>query len=178
MTRISFEANLLEINTWIVIKLNEEASSMLPSRGMGMIEGTINSIPFQSAVEPDGRKGHWFEVDQKLFDKIGLPIGSSVSLEVEPLSDWLEPQVPKDLMSTLITEELTQTWEDLTTKAKWEWIRWIRSTQNSKTREKRIETATSKLQSGKKRPCCYDSSRCSIPNISKTGILLDITSSS
>ena len=62
-------------------------------------------------------------------------------------------------------------WNSLTTKARWEWLRWIRSTKNLDTRQKRINVACDKLQKGDKRPCCFDASRCTIPEVSKSGVL-------
>lgn len=43
-------------------------------------------------------------------------------------------------------------WNLITTKARWDWLRWIRATANSETRKKRIDVACSKLQKGDTNP--------------------------
>jgi hypothetical protein len=55
MSTIHFEAKLFEINSWIILRLPEDASEKLPSRGMTMVSGTINGVPFKTLLEPDGR---------------------------------------------------------------------------------------------------------------------------
>jgi hypothetical protein len=48
-----------------------------------------------------------------------------------------------------------------------EWIRWIRSTHNPETRAKRIVVSMSKLNKGMKRPCCFNTAICTIPEVSQ-----------
>ena len=139
-----------------------------------MIKGTINEIHFETALEPDGMGSHWFRVSDFLSKLIEANVGDTVSLIVEPMSTWLEPEVHLDLKHSLEAAELMKQWNKITTKARWEWIRWIRFTNNPETRNKRIETTCSMLKSGKKRPCCFDQSRCTVTSVSKNGVLLAI----
>ena len=44
MSTIDFEAKLFNIGAWILLRLPESASAKLPSRGMTMVEGTINGF--------------------------------------------------------------------------------------------------------------------------------------
>lgn len=173
MTPIQFETTPILINDWIIIRLPEAVSTLLPSRGMGMIKGTINKIPFSTPIEPDGKFSHWFKVDDALQLKANIDIKQSVFLSIEPLDSWLEPDVPDDIMNSLILADLVTQWNSLTTKARWEWLRWIRSTKNPQTRQKRIEVTCSKLEAGKRRPCCFDQSRCTLTEVSKNGVLVD-----
>ncbi len=53
MSTIHFEAKLFNIGAWTLLRLPESASAKLPSRGMTMVEGTINGFRFQAALEPD-----------------------------------------------------------------------------------------------------------------------------
>ncbi|WP_459848911.1 YdeI/OmpD-associated family protein [Fusibacter bizertensis] len=62
-------------------------------------------------------------------------------------------------------------WDGLTVKARWEWVRWIQFTKNPDTRSRRIEVTFSKLKAGKKRPCCFDLTRCTVTEVSNNGIL-------
>jgi len=64
-------------------------------------------------------------------------------------------------------------WTAVTPMARWEWIRWIRATNRVETRNRRIEVAVSKLRAGERRPCCFNSSMCTEPTVSKNGALLE-----
>jgi hypothetical protein len=137
-----------------------------------MIKGTINDIYFETALESDGMGSHWFRVSDSFSRITHSDVGDTVSLIVEPMKTWVEPEVPLDLKYSLDAAELMNQWNKITTKARWEWIRWIRFTNNAATREKRIEVACSMLKAGKKRPCCFDQSRCTETSVSKNGVLL------
>lgn len=170
---ITFDAILTEIESRKVVKLPLSSSKKLPSRGMVMIQGTINGIPFEAPLEPDGKDSHWFELSDKLSTEIGAAIGQSMSFNIEPINEWTEPLIPNDIMIAITNDGLLNQWNSLTTKARWEWLRWIRSTNNPATRLKRIEVACSKLHKGDRRPCCFDATRCTVPEVSKSGVLMD-----
>ena len=170
---INFTANLLMIGSWHLLRLPKNASAKLPSRGMNMAEGTINGFRFQGPLEPDGEGGHWLRVDHAMREATDGEVGATMTLAIEAAKQWPEPQVPPDLEKALVTNQRTQElWLNITTKARWEWIRWIRSTQNPETRKIRIEKACSMLHAGKRRPCCFNSSLCTEPSVSKNGVLL------
>lgn len=65
-------------------------------------------------------------------------------------------QVPKDLKAALIASSKAHAqWKDLTPISRRDFIRWIESAKQEKTRERRVQVAISKLLSGERRPCCY-----------------------
>jgi len=67
-----------------------------------------------------------------------------------------EPRVPTDLRKALAgTPRVGVLWKDLTPIARRDFISWIESAKQLKTRKRRIEITCSKLASGKRRPCCY-----------------------
>ena len=171
MKKIIFENIIVEINNHQIIKLPKEISDHFPSRGMVMIEGTLNQVVFQAALEPDGLGSHWFEVDEKLIGDAALSTGNLVKLEISVLDNWYEPVVPKDLEVALKASKLFDLWDGLTVKARWEWVRWIQFTKNPDTRKRRIEVTCSKLEAGKKRPCCFDLTRCTVTEVSNNGVL-------
>ena len=71
----------------------------------------------------------------------------------------LEPDVPSDLREALhAVPEARATWEKTTTIARIDWIHWITSAKQAKTRTKRIADACDMLAAGKKRVCCFDPS--------------------
>lgn len=169
---ISFEALLSQIESRNIIKIPMASSEQLPSRGMVMIKGTMKDVAFTAPLEPDGKGSHWFEVSDELCKAAGILIGQTVSLIIESTDEWLESELPKDIMDAVIKAGLIRQWNAITIKARWEWLRWIRSTKNPVTRQKRIDIACSKLQKGDKRPCCFDNTRCTITDVSKSGVLL------
>jgi hypothetical protein len=57
--------------------------------------------------------------------------------------------------------------------ARWEWVRWVNATKNPDTRGRRVEVSISKMKSGKRRPCCFNLSACTDPDLSKNGRLLE-----
>lgn len=176
MSTIRFKAKLVKIGDWTILRLPQSASAKLPSRGLNMVKGTINGLRFQTALEPDGKSSHWFKVDKTTRKAANVAAGDTVCLSIESTKEWSEPEMPADLKRALAADpQARDLWVDITPMARWEWIRWIRATNRSETREKRIEVACSKLESGMRRPCCFNSSMCTEPSVSKNGVLLDPT---
>lgn len=174
MSTIHFEAELYNIGSWTLLRLPKDASAQLPSRGIVMVEGTINGFSFQAALEPDGKGSHWLKIDDILREGAGVDAGDTVMLAIEPAKEWAEPLIPEDLKSALAADPETEAmWLECTTMARWDWIRWINSTAQEGTRKRRIEVAFSKLRSGMRRPCCFNRAMCTEPSVSKNGILLE-----
>ena len=69
---IRFDATLCTIDRWTILRLPEEASGKLPSRGQVAVQGTINGHRFQAVLEPDGYFGHWMRIDRKLQQAAAL----------------------------------------------------------------------------------------------------------
>jgi hypothetical protein len=174
MSTIRFEAKLFNIGSWTLLRLPKGASAKLPSRGMTMVEGTINDFRFQAALEPDGKGSHWFKLDNSMRKAARADVGDTVLLAIEPVKEWPEPIVPADLKEALAAAPQAHTlWLEITPGARWDWIRWIRSTKQAETRRRRIEVALSKLESGDRRPCCFNRTVCTDPDVSNNGVLLE-----
>jgi len=174
---IRFDAALSTIDRSTVLRLPEKASGKLPSRGQVAVRGTINGHWFQTVLEPDGNFGHWMRIDRKVRESAAIGVGDSATLEIEPLKDWPEPSVPKDLKTALAAapQKIQDLWKEITPMARWEWVRWINATQNPDTRKRRVEVSISKMKSGKRRPCCFNLAACTDPNLSKNGKLIEPT---
>lgn len=171
---ISFTAKLFNIGSWTILRLPESASKQLPSRGQVMVEGTFNGTSFQTPLEPDGRFRHWFRVDAKLLKSAGVTTGDTITLQITPVKEWPEPDIPSDLQQALAaSSKASALWQQITPMARWEWIRWTRSTSRAETRKHRVEVAISKLESGERRPCCWNRNACTEPEVSKNGVLLE-----
>lgn len=180
MSAIRFEAKLININSWTILHLPPEESAKLPSRGMTMVKGTVNDIPFKAMLEPDGRYGqgkkpsHWFAPDEKLLDEANAAAGDTVQVTIEPTKEWIEPEVPVDLKKALSASPKAEAlWKDITPLARWDWVRWIRAVKTPETRQKHIEVALDKLNKGMRRPCCFNRNLCSEPYVSHNWVLLE-----
>ncbi len=66
MPTIRFETTPLKIGGWTILRLFENASVKLPSRGMTLVEGTINGFRATIVLGPYGMGSHWFRVDPAL----------------------------------------------------------------------------------------------------------------
>ncbi len=172
---IRFDATLSAIGTSTVLRLPETASKGLPSRGQVAVHGTINGVEFQTVLEPDGNSGHWMRVDDTLQHAAGLSAGDAAMLDIEVTKDWPEPSVPQDLATALAAAPLKiqNLWHAITPMARWEWVRWVNATNNPDTRSRRVEVSISKMNSGKRRPCCFNLSACTDPDLSKNGRLFE-----
>ncbi len=179
---INFETQLITINSHTLLRLPEDASAKLPSRGMIMVKGTLNNIPFKTLLEPDGRYGkgiqpsHWFAPAKKLLADAKATIGDTVQVSLEPTKEWIEPEVPEDLKKALSASPKAEAlWKDITPMARWDWIRWVRAVKTAETRQKHIEVALDKLNKGMRRPCCFNRNMCSDPTVSHNWTLLEPT---
>ena len=173
MSVIKFDATLININDWIIIRLPTDKSAKLTSRGQVMVKGTINNFAFIDALEPDGNGGHWLLVNADMQKSANVTVDDTAKLSIELTKDWPEPTILADWQTVLDTDTHIKTlWLTLTPMARWEWLRWISSTANVDTRKKRIEVSYSKLRRGERRPCCFNRSMCCVPQVSKSGVLI------
>lgn len=164
---------MFTIGKTTVLLLPERASAALPSRGMVMVKGTVNGAPFHTALEPDGRGSHWLDISSDLLKTAHANSGDTVNVTIEPSKDWPEPDVPQDLRDALKADQAANAvWVDITPMARWDWIRWVRATNNPDTRKKHVEVALSKMKHGTRRPCCFNRSMCTDFSVSKNGVLL------
>ncbi|KAF0806062.1 hypothetical protein A6D6_01880 [Alcanivorax xiamenensis] len=164
-TKSQFEARLLcpkkqgDSEPWAFVVLPREVSTKLPRRGRTSVDGTLNGHAFQVLLEPDGRKSHWLRIGQPLMETSGTTFGDVVRFEISPVAREPEPEVPMDLREALqAAPEAREIWEATTTLARVDWIHWITTAKQVKTRAKRINDACDMLASGKKRVCCFDPS--------------------
>ena len=162
-----------------ILRLPAEASRKLPSRGQVAVRGTINGHAFETVLEPDGSFWHWMRIEGRLKRAAGLNAGDGATLELEPMREWPEPEVPRDLQQALAASprEIRDLWLGITPMARWEWVRWVNATPNPGTRRRRVEVSVSKMKSGKRRPCCFNLAGCTDPNLSRNGRLIEVPAS-
>lgn len=144
---------------WAFVVLPKAISAQLSRRGRTSVEGRINGQPFRAMLEPDGQLSHWLKVSGALRETCGAQMGDVVVLEIAPVAREPEPELPPDFRKALAASaEARAVWDATTTLARIDWIHWIESAKQAKTRKSRVENACQMLASGKKRVCCFDPS--------------------
>ncbi|MEJ8569295.1 YdeI/OmpD-associated family protein [Elongatibacter sediminis] len=146
-------------DAWAFIVLPREVSATLPRRGRTTVAVTMNGHRFEALLEPDGQKSHWLRIDESELESAKALIGRDARFEIAALEQQPEPDVPGDFAKALnAAPESRATWDATTTIARIDWIHWITSAKQDKTRSKRIKDACEMLAAGKKRVCCFDPS--------------------
>lgn len=144
---------------WTFVILPREVSEQLPRRGRTSVAGTLNGASFSATLEPDGQLSHWLRVSEELRAASGAQVGDLVALEIAPVAEEPEPDIPPDFLAALNANPAAHAeWESTTTIARLDWIHWITSSKQLKTRTQRISNACDMLSSGKRRVCCFDPS--------------------
>jgi hypothetical protein len=161
------------------LTLPKNASAKLSSRGMIMVEGTINGFPFRAALKPNCKGSHWFWVNKTMRDAAGADAGDTVMVEITRAGEEPQTRVPIDLRKALAAAPLARAgWEDITPLARRDWIFSIASARQPETRRRRIAKACDMLASGKRRLCCFPGIKWLMKNNAKScGIWLPLPNS-
>ena len=121
-----------------------------------MVEGTINGLPFRTAVEPKGKGSHSLKVSKAMRDAAGADDFQELIVEIARTGEEPETRVPMDLRKALgAAPEAQAAWSDITPIARRDWILWISTAKQPETRKRRIDNACAMLASGKRRVCCF-----------------------
>jgi hypothetical protein len=104
-------------------------------------------------------RSHWLKVGKELRKAASANVGDTVTVKISPADQEPEPTIPDDLQEALAASAAAKAvWDDTTTIARLDWIHWIESAKQEKTRKRRVENACEMLAAGKKRVCCFDQS--------------------
>lgn len=72
------------------------------------------------------------------------------------LANGTTHQLPADLKKALLSNKKAQkAWEDITPLARNEWICWVVTVKQQKTRDDHVKRTVQELTEGKRRPCCW-----------------------
>lgn len=72
------------------------------------------------------------------------------------VSEGTTHELPKDLRAALLADEQAlSAWEDITALARNEWICWVVSVKQERTRADHIRRTVEELKEGQRRPCCW-----------------------
>jgi len=152
-------ANFAGDSPWAFVVLPKEVSATLPRRGRVTVDASIDGHGFQSTLEPDGQLSHWLKIDEALLEAAGKNFGDIATFDLMSVAQEPEPELPSDLCNALAASPAAKAvWDETTTIARLDWIHWITSAKQAKTRTQRVNNACDMLASGKKRVCCFDSS--------------------
>lgn len=158
-TQLLRPANPSDRACWAFVVLPKDVSTTLPRRGRTTVEISLNGQPLQATLEPDGQLSHWLALSEDFCAKAAVQPDDEVVLTIAPVAAEPEPKVPGDLQQALnAAPEALCVWQATTTIARLDWIHWIESAKQAKTRAKRIADACDMLAAGKKRVCCFDPS--------------------
>ena len=144
---------------WAFVVLPKAVSAALPRRGRLTVAVCLNGHRFYALLEPDGQKSHWLRLEDAVLKAADVSVGEPAPFEIAELEEEPEPAVPDDLARALAADaDASSTWEVATVLARVDWIHWVESAKQAKTRAKRIADACEMLGQGKKRVGCFDPS--------------------
>jgi hypothetical protein len=137
---------------WTFATTPKEASERLGARGRVPIRGTINGFPFSTSALPDGNGHHTIPVNKTMRRFAQVEAGQEARFVIGPDSDEVHMDVPTPLARALAkTPTAKRQWDDITPKARREWIVWIASAKQEATRLRRVDSAIKRLALGKRR---------------------------
>ena len=65
-------------------------------------------------------------------------------------------KLPEDMRKAITADKkILRMWEDITPLARSEWICWVESVKQQKTRDEHLKRVPEELMQGKRRPCCW-----------------------
>lgn len=144
---------------WGFVLVPEDVSSTLSRRGRLAAELQIGTHMVTVLLEPDGKRGHWLRLDADVIEKTRLQFGTDMSATLVLPAEEPSPAVPPDFAAMLTQHpDAHATWQSTTTIAQLDWIHWVESAKQPRTRAKRIADAAALLSDGEKRVCCFDTS--------------------
>ncbi|MCK8105257.1 YdeI/OmpD-associated family protein [Pseudoalteromonas sp. 2CM36K] len=164
MATLKFKAKVLkprkgESDFEAFLILPKDISDCLPRRGRTTVDVSFSGYNFRVMLEPAGDLSHWLKLSSNDIASGNIRVGLENIFEICPVAVEPEPNVPKDLIDSIQkSSQALQSWENTTTIARVDWVHWIESAKQVKTREKRISDACSMLSEGKRRVCCFDNS--------------------
>lgn len=142
---------------WAFLPIPKAASETLPRRGRTTVDGRINGTAFRATLEPDGQLGHWLQLEDALLREASVDYGDEVTMRIQPVDPEPESTTPGDLTQALDNApDARAHWEATTTLARLDWIHWIESAKQARTRARRVADASAMLAAGKRRVCCFD----------------------
>jgi antitoxin component of MazEF toxin-antitoxin module len=138
------------------LTLPKTVAAQIHISGSTKVEGILNGFPFRAPIEHSKNGDYRLMISKPLLVAVKANIGDEVIFEVTRVGNEPEIRIPVDLQKALSSSSKAQNlWKSITPMARREWILWICTAKQHKTRDIRIKKACSMLSSGKKRVCCF-----------------------
>jgi hypothetical protein len=155
MARIEFTGKLVAEGpggAWTFLHMPEHVTAHLGTKAMVQVMGSMNGTPFRTSLAPSGKGTHVMTVNRELQAAAGARPGDTVTIALELDSGPRLFSVPGDVTAALeASSAAAALWEDLTPRAREEWVEWVESAKKAETRQRRIEQLVERLESGKRR---------------------------
>lgn len=158
---IRFSAELTQLKTGpkigpVVVALPKNVSSKIQLAGSTIVEGVLNSLPFQTKLEQNYKGEYFIQVNKSMQNAASKVLEKKVTIEIMRIGDEAETRVPADLLKALkAAPKAFAVWKGTTAFARRDWIYWMSTGKLAETRKLRIEKACDMLSSGKRRVCCF-----------------------
>jgi hypothetical protein len=100
----SFSSRLVKpegTGTWTYAPVPPEVELLLGERGLIKVKGTVNGVPVQSSLMPQGDGSHYIVINKSIREKAGVKAGDPVKLELELDATERQIEIPDDLKQLL-----------------------------------------------------------------------------
>ena len=88
MDSIMLQAPIEQLGERLIIRLSDDVSTQLPSRGQVAADITVDDTTFLAVIEPDGMRGHWLPINAAFLEASNLQpeqaVGQQVTLSINP----------------------------------------------------------------------------------------------
>jgi Bacteriocin-protection, YdeI or OmpD-Associated/Domain of unknown function (DUF1905) len=155
MAKLEFHGKLVGMGpgrAWTCLKLPKFSSAKFGTRGMVRVIGKINGFPIRTSVQPSGKGTHVMMVNKLM--QVGAKAGPGDRVRVVLKLDT-KPRVvkvPADLLKAInASAKAKALFADITSRAREDWVQWIKEAKQAETRARRIALAVKLLEAGKRR---------------------------
>ena len=104
MSAHTFKAVLVRpegTGTWTFVPVPEKVSQAFGTRGRVPVTGTIQKVPFDGAMMPDGNGGHFIVVKAEIREQAKVSAGDAVTVTIQQDAKTRTVEVPTELESVL-----------------------------------------------------------------------------
>lgn len=137
---------------WTFLHFPKRVTEFLGTKSMISVSGTMNGFPFRTSLAPSGKGTHVMTVNKEVQAGAKAKPGDTVAVVLEVDRAPRTVTVPLDLARALDgAAKAKAVWEDLTPRAREEWVAWVTSAKRDETRTRRVGQVVSKLESGQRR---------------------------
>lgn len=126
-----------------------DAAEVFGTKERIRVTGTLNGIPVDRGLIPDGNGGHYIILGGDLRKQTGLRLGSEARFELQLHENPGEPEVPEELaMAFELEPEAGEIFRQLTPGRRRSLIYYITSAKRTETREQRAGLMLQRILSG------------------------------